>query len=129
MLFFDFLYYHIAIFYSGYNEKGAESTSSGIVGGFLALNVMTIMFLYLLVYEPKPHVNKLAVIVLAVIFQVYTYIRYNYRDNHSVDVIEQKWSSKTDSYRKWVGPLLLLYGAGSLIVFIGLAIYWGSRNS
>lgn len=92
------------------------------------MNVMTITMLYMMVFEQKPHFDKFIVIILFLIFQVYTYIRYTYKDNHSVNLIEQKWQSKTDSYKKQVGVLLFLYGAISVIAFLGLAIYLGSRN-
>jgi Ca2+/Na+ antiporter len=128
MFFFDCLYYRIAKFYASYHEKGAESSSSGIVGGFMTLNVMTIVMLYMVVFEPKPYFDKLIVIVLFVIFQIYAYVRYSYKDNHSVDLIEQKWLSKSESYRRQFSILLFLYGAISIVLFIGLAIYLGSRN-
>ena len=67
-------------------------------------------------------IDKLWVIVLFIIFQVYTYIRYLYKEKHSVDVIKIKWLSKKESYRKQTSFFLVLYGVISIIGFFGLAL-------
>lgn len=130
MLFFDFLYYLIYKFYSDYNEKGAELTSAAIVGGFQEMNVLTIIMLieYATIDRQKIKINKLLVIVLFIVFQIYTYIRYIYRENHSVDVLESKWLEKTELSRKQTSLFLLLYGIISIISFFGLAIYVGAQK-
>lgn len=123
MLFFDFLYYLIYKFYSGYNEKGAESTSAGIIGGFQTLNVLTIIMLVQSMDREKTNINKLVVVVLFIVFQIYTYIRYMYRKKHSVDAIKNKWLRKTETSRKQTSFFLILYGVISVISCFGLAIY------
>lgn len=123
MLFFDFLYYLIYKFYSGYNEKGAESTSAGIIGGFQALNVLTIIMLVHSMDREKTNINKLVVVVLFIFFQIYAYIRYMYREKHSVDAIKNKWLSKTETSREQTSFFLILYGVISVISCFGLAIY------
>jgi len=128
MIFFDFLYYLIFKFYSDYKEKGAQSTATAIVGGFQTINVVTIMFLYSLLFQQKTYFNKLIGVLLFLIFQVYTYVRYIYKDENSPEVIEQKWLNKTERYRRQVGIWLFVYGAISIILVFSLAIYLGNRN-
>ena len=128
MLFFDFLYYRIAAFYSGYNEKGAESTSAGIVGGFQSMNVFTLFLLFLAMSKEKPHVNKLMVVALFIVFQIYTYIRYIYKESRSVAVLEEKWLKKTETARAQMNLFLWIYGTISIIGCFGLAIYLGNRG-
>lgn len=123
MLFFDFLYYLIYKFYSGYNKKGAESISVGIIGGFQALNVLTIIMLIHSMNKEKSSINKLVVIVVFIVFQIQTYIRYMYREKHSIDVIKNKWLSKSDLSRKKAASFLFLYGTISIISCFGLALY------
>ena len=127
-MFFDFLYYSIYRFYSDYNEKGAASSSAGIVGGFQALNVLTVIMLYQLFFRKEIHIDKLLVVVLFFIFQVWTYCRYIYKDNRSTEVMEKKWSSKPASFRRQMSTALFLYAAISIIGCFGLAIYMGSRK-
>ncbi|HTI09925.1 MAG TPA: hypothetical protein VL832_15265 [Puia sp.] len=128
MLFFDFLHYLIFKYYSGFNEKGALSTAAGIVGGFQLINIMAVMMLYMLTQKQNVKFEKWVVVILFFIFQTYTYIRYIYREDHSIDVIERIWLNKTASYRKQLRTLLFIYGAVSIIGAFGLAIYLGSRN-
>jgi Ca2+/Na+ antiporter len=128
MLFFDFLHYHIFKYYSGFKEKGALSTAAGIVGGFQVINIMAIMMLYMLTQKEDIKFEKWVVVVLFIIFQIYTYIRYIYREDHSIEAIERIWLNKTASYRKQLRALLFIYGAISIIGAFGLAIYLGSRN-
>ncbi|NTS43124.1 hypothetical protein HRG84_19720 [Flavisolibacter sp. BT320] len=128
MTLFDFLYYSIYRFYSDYNEKGAASTSAGIVGGLQAMNVLTVVMAFQGIVQQKAHLNKLLAIVLFIVFQITTYIRYIYKDNHSVDVMENKWSSRTEEAQKRIYNILVFYGTISIVTFFGLAVYSGSRN-
>lgn len=128
MALFDFLYYSIYRFYSDYNEKGAASTSAGIVGGLQTMNVLTAVMVFQGIVQQKVHMNKLLAIVLFIVFQITTYIRYIYKDNHSVDVIKNRWSSRTEDARKRMNIVLVFYGTISTVTFFGLAIYLGSRN-
>jgi len=129
MFFFDLLHYFIFKFYTGFKEKGALSSAAGIVGGYQAANVVTVLML--LLWGDKEQIlfkKKWGLVVCFLFFQVTTYIRYIYRNNHSIDSIEEKWLSKTSGYRKQVGALLCIYGIGSIIAFLGFAIYHGSRQ-
>jgi hypothetical protein len=128
MQFFDYLYLFIYNFYVSYREKGAEASSAGIVGGLQAFNVLTVIMLVQSFNKEKAGMSKVVVIVLFIIFQVTTYIRYIYREKHSVSAIESKWLSKTELSRKQTSSYIYLYGALSIIIGFGLAIYLGSRK-
>ena len=128
MIFFDFLYYSIFLFYSNYNEKGAASTSAGIVGGLQALNILTGIMLYQLLFGERTYIDKLFVVGLFIVFQVLTYYRYIYKDIRSIEVMDKKWSAKSMAFRKQMGKLLFVYVAISIIGCFGLAIYLGGRN-
>lgn len=45
LLFFDFLYFSIYAFYAEDNEQGASSSAQAIVGGLLAMNMLTVFML------------------------------------------------------------------------------------
>jgi hypothetical protein len=128
MIFFDFLYYSIYRFYLDYNEKGAASISAGIVGGFLALNVLTGIMLNQLFFRKQGHIDKLLVVVLFIVFQILTYYRYIYKDNRSTEVMEKNWASKSVALRRQMSTFLFLYAAISIVGCFGLAIFLGSRN-
>lgn len=59
MHFFDFLYYHIYILYSAYRKKGAEPISTGVIGGFQASNILTVIILVQINNVREAYINKL----------------------------------------------------------------------
>lgn len=128
MIFFDFLFYNIYKFYSGYKEKGAESSSAGIVGGLQTANLLIVYELILLNRAGNRKINIPLVIVLFLLFQVYTYIRYIYKESNSVKVIEEKWLNKEESYRKQSVTFQYIYVVATVVILFGLAIYVGSKR-
>jgi uncharacterized membrane protein len=128
MILFDFLYYSLYRFYSDFNEKGASSTAAGIVGGIQAVNILIGIFLYKLLFRKEAHIDGLLGIGLFVVFQIFTYYRYIYKDFRSIEVMEEKWSSKSTTFRRQMSTILFFYVAISVVGCFGLAIYIGSRN-
>lgn len=128
MLFFDFLYYLLYKLYARFNERSAESTAAAIVGGMQAMNVLTVVMLIQAIVNPKEEISKLIAVVLFIFFQVVTYIRYMYRKNYSVKVIEKEWAEVTESARKRRKIFFFLYGTISIVSFFGLAIYLGFKK-
>lgn len=129
MILYDYLYYLIFRFYSDFHEKGAASSSAGIIGGFQALNLLTGLMLSQLMFRQNADINKLVVLIMAISFQVSTYYRYIYKERPSIDILEKKWLSKTEASRRKISTALFLYGSVSIIGCFGLAIYLGSRHS
>lgn len=79
-------------------------------------------------YPQKVYFNKLIGLILFLIFQIYTYIRYIYMDKYSTVLIEQKWQNKTEADRKQMKTLYFIYGFVSLLGFFGIALYLGSQK-
>lgn len=127
MLFFDFLFYRICKFYLKFGEKGAESSSAGIIGGLQALNLLTIDMIVESQLNEKVRINVFLVIGLFLIFQIYSYIRYIYNGKNSVEMIEKKWLNKTESQRERFIVFQYIYIGLSVLCCFGLAIYLGSR--
>ncbi|TXJ27077.1 MAG: hypothetical protein E6Q24_09130 [Chitinophagaceae bacterium] len=128
MIFFDFLFYNIYRFYSRHKEKGAESSSAGIIGGLQTVNLLILYELILLIQANNGKMRLPFVIALLAFFQVYTYIRYIYKESNSVQILERKWLNKTESYRKQSILLQYIYVSLTIIAFLGLAIYLGSQR-
>jgi hypothetical protein len=128
MSLFDFLYYSIAKAYAAYKEKGAQSSSAGVIGGFQTINILTILMLIGLSLHQKLGGNKVLAIAIFLVFQVTTYIRYIYKEDNSIESIERKWLSKSEFTRKRLRIYLWLYGILSVLFFFGLAIYLGSKK-
>jgi hypothetical protein len=84
--------------------------------------------LFQLVFRQNANINKLVVLAMSIAFQVFTYYRYVYKENHSFGVLKKKWSSKTEASRKQISDALFLYGSVSIIACFGLAIYLGSQH-
>ena len=127
MIFFDTLFYLIYKFYSR-KEKGAASSSAGIIGGLQSVNILTIYLLFLLSWQ-NAHLNKIIFIVVVIIFQITTYIRYIYRDNNSITKIESTWQKMDEPKKTTIRVWGILYIIFSVVIFVGLAILLGSRSS
>ena len=125
--FYDFLFYVIYKFYSG-KEKGAASSSAGIIGGLQAINVLTTLMLGAFIVFPKEYFNSIIVIVVFVFFQVTTYIRYIYKEKNSAKKLEERWLKMNEAQKKRIRVLGLVYIFSSIFIFVGLAIYVGVRR-
>ena len=124
--FYDFLFYFIYNFYAG-KEKGAASSSAGIIGGLQAMNVLTVVMIYSFFISPEEFFNAIIVIVVFLFFQITTYIRYIYKDG-VVEKIKDIWLKKNDAEQTRIRFLSFLYIFLSLVFSIGLAIYIGSTR-
>ena len=128
MRYYDYLYYSIYCFYASYKEKGAASTSAGIIGGFQTINVITVQMFLNFFFPETISFQKWQIIILFLIFQITTYIRYIYKDSYSVEVIQQKWLTISERKRKEVNTILFLYSILSIVLWLALSIYMGSKK-
>ena len=128
MLFFDFLFYRIYKFYSEYKEKGAESSSAGIIGGLQVLNLLTIDMIVEFLVKDRLRINTFLVIGLFLVFQIFTYIRYIYSEKNSAVQVEKKWLNKSEPYRKKFVVFQYIYVILSILSCFGLAIYLGTKQ-
>ena len=129
MIFFDFVFYVVHRTYEAYNEKSSESTAAGIVGGLWAINVLSILLAYSAIQQRPAELNKVLLVILFIVFQVITYMRYLLVDSHSAENIQIKWQGKSDSYRQTMKFLIKLYIVFSFVSCFCLAIYLGYRSS
>ena len=125
MILFDFLYYFIYRFYSK-KEKGAATSAAAIIGGLLATNFLAIL-MFASFFIPLS-LTKVFFIIVTIIFQVVTYIRYIYKEHNSIKSIEERWLKLKDSRKVKVRTFALLYTVLSIVVFFGLAIYLSSKR-
>jgi hypothetical protein len=124
--FFDYIFYLIYTFYK--KEKGSASSSAGIVGGLQAFNVISFYFLYLILFAPYAGISKMYFILVLLVFQVTTYIRYIYREDNSVEVIKKRWQDLSEPSKTRIRLLLFVYILISVVSFFGLAIYLGESK-
>ena len=125
---FDFLYYFIFKFYSGFKERGALSGDAGIAGEFQTINVLTGAMLYMMAAKKRVVLDTWLIVSSLAIFQITIYIRYIYKDNHSIAVIEQAWLAQTDEERKRLNTILIIYGVLSVFGFVRLGLYLGIKR-
>lgn len=122
MIYFDFLYNLIYKFYSS-KEKGAASSAAAIIGGLLASNILNFFMLISVYSHNKLFENKVFFIVVIIIFQIVTYIRYILKENNSITKIEERWLKIAESRKLKIRNFGLLYVVLSVVAFFGLAIY------
>ena len=128
MIFFDFLFYRICKFYSQFKEKGAESSSAGILGGLQTLNLLTVYWIVESLHKDRGTINVFLVIGVFLFFQVYTYIRYIYSETNSSEHVEKKWLKKSELYRKRSVIFQYIYVTLSIFSCFGIAIYLGAKH-
>lgn len=128
MIYFDYLYYLIYKFYSN-KEKGAASSAAGIIGGLLATNILSFFMLISVYIHNKLFENKVIFIIVIIIFQIVTYIRFILKENNSIINIEERWLKIAESRKLKIRNFGLLYVVLSVVVFFGLAIYIGSNRN
>jgi len=125
--FFDFLYYLIFRFYSS-KERGASSSSAGIIGGLQAINILTVLMLISILFCRGKTLNKLIFFLVFVFFQIITYMRYVFNKSHSVQVIEERWVNTSEITKKRIQQFAAVYITFSILLFFGVAIFIGSRK-
>jgi uncharacterized membrane protein len=128
MIYFDYLYYLIYKFYSS-KEKGAASSSAGILGGLQASNVLTFLMLFSGFMHTIAYLNKVFFIIVFIYFQIATYIRYILKEKNSISNIEERWLRLDESKRLKIKNFGILYVVLSVVVFFGLTIYLGSKRN
>jgi hypothetical protein len=128
MIFFDFTYYLLFRVYSAFNEKGAESSASAVVGGLQAFNVLTVLLIISLCFHKNIGVNVLAGILLFLAFQVFNYIRYFYISLFSITEIEIEWGKKSELYRRRFKYACGFYVILSVVSMVGLAVYFSCQS-
>lgn len=127
MIFFDYLHYLIYKFYSK-KEKGAASSSAGIIGGLQASNILTLLMLFSGFIHNISYLKKVFFIIVFIFFQIVTYIRYVFKENNSISNIEKRWLKIEESKKLKIRNFGLLYVVLSVVFFFGLAIYLGSKR-
>ncbi len=128
MRLFDFLFLKIYKFYFGYKEKGAASSAAGIVGGLQAANILTALMICSFYFDENGSFNKIIAVLVAVIFQITTYVRYIYKENNTVEIISKKWLDKNEKFKNIFNVSSVVYIVASIVLFFGLAIYFGSNR-
>lgn len=122
---YDYLFYLVYKFYSA-KEKGALWSSSAIVGGLQAMNLLTV-YMVLSAYFPELSINKVIFLVVVVLFLIIADIRYVFTKKNVIERMETKWEGLTDAQKTRIRSFSLAYIVLSVCVFFGIAIYIGSQ--
>jgi hypothetical protein len=125
LIFFDYLYYSVRKFYSGYKEKGPGLSAVAVITLTQSLNILTVYILYCLITETRVHINKLAFLALYLSVLILNVVRYSKLDP---DIIKEKWENKRENQKILLRTFLFLYVVLSFVVCVGLGIYVGSKR-
>ncbi len=118
--YFDLLFYLIFKFYSK-KEKGAKSSSAGIIGGLQASNVLTVIMAISFFIDEKMNQNKIVFLLVFIIFQISTYIRYIYKERVSIERLDMQWQEMEESRRGRIRFILSAYVILSVLSLFGIA--------
>src|SRR6476620_9992461 len=113
MRFFDLVYYAIYKFYFYYNEKHAASTASLVTAFCITMNILTVLLLLVDTTQFKDIAIKGFAIVLLVIADIFTYLRYIYFERPSLAELSSYWEHRSATFRTWLRTLIILYVVSS----------------
>lgn len=89
----------------------------------MSSNAICVLFLLSLLFDKNVEINKLTAVVIFLIFQIVTYVRYIYKSKYSIENIELKWNAFSVVKRKKTSKLVAAYAAISILSLIPLAIF------
>jgi len=123
--FFDFTYYLTFIFYSNEKQQDVKNsdTAATVVGFMMSSNAICFLFLLSLLFDKNIGINKPTVVVISLLFQIVTYVRYIYKSKYSIEAIELKWNALSVEKRKKTSKLIAAYAAFSILSLIPLALF------
>lgn len=126
MKFFDYIYYRVCLAYSGIKDTGFEFRAACIVAATQCFTILTVLWFIEAITQNKSLTNLTIVIVIAVFFLVFNYIRYIYRESNNYTNLKGRWCNEKNSSIK--GLLVLSYILFTTVITFGLAIYIGSKH-
>lgn len=127
MLFFDFLFLNIFLYYSSFKEKGAASTSATVVGALLTMNIISIIMVIEIIVKDKIDFTLIGIVVF-ILSQIITYLRYIRNLTINIETLEKKWQERTVHQRKGLLRGFWVYGILTIGSAFGIAIFVGSLN-
>jgi hypothetical protein len=125
--FFDSVYYRVCKAYSSTRDSSPEFAAVCVVALMQAFNLLSFAILFEIVVKNKS-LTKLEFVSPIIIFVVFNYIRYIYKENNNYTVIKERCMSESPDLRNRNGTIVLLYIIGSFSVFIGLDVYIGGKK-
>lgn len=126
MYFGDYIYYRVCKAYSKTKDSSPEGAAVCIISGVQGFNIITCFMLLALIERDKSVLNLFIVIIIIGFFLIFNYIRYIYRGNNNYKLMREKWDMEPNATKK--GVVVILYIIISVALFIGLAIYLGSKK-
>jgi len=127
--FFDYIFYKACEFY--YKEEGKDSgfriSALLIVAMVQGFNLFSVFDIICIIIHKKIYINKFYAAIPVLILLILNGIRYN-RDAYDYDVLQNRWGNKEEKTKKRKGNLVIAYITFSGILFLGLAIYLGSKK-
>lgn len=125
MLFFNYLYYRVYLFYVAKKDSIPGPSALAIVVLLQIVNLISILFLSSIIYGQALLINKGIAIILFVITLIINAIYYK---KNNFDKLSKKWQNEDFALRRKRGVGVILYIVISLFLFFGLAIYLGAKN-
>ena len=124
--FFDYIFYRVSAAYYKKGSSTPEITGICTVSIIQYFGIFDFFLLLEIIKREKLVTNKLILVIPAIFFMVFNYIRYIYLDDHSYLVLKKMWEN--ESKKRERSTMVLLVIVFSLILFFGLAIYTGSNR-
>ncbi|PZR28602.1 MAG: hypothetical protein DI535_05535 [Citrobacter freundii] len=129
MAFFDFLFYNMYRYFADRRDGAPASSSAILLGGFFTMNFLALYICTGIISKDYFLIDKFYAIILMIIFQIYTHLKYVRKKQNAIEKIGAKWLDKTQANRADITRLHYLYSIGSIVIFFWLAVYVGFKRS
>lgn len=117
MIFFDYLYYKVCIFYLKSGDSGARIGALCVVTLFQFLNLFSLFAILSLVLNGMIKNGKLTGFILGIGLLVYNGFRYN---KLNFDVLKDKWQNEDQHSRIRKKTFIIIYLILSVLILVSL---------
>ena len=126
--FFDYLYYRTCEFYyKREGDSGFRFTAVLVISTMQGFNFCSILLITNIIFHKKIHINNFEAIIPCIILVAINMIRYN-NNKYDYEVLKEKWATEEKGMKIKKQRLLIAYIVLSTVLFLGLAIYLGSKK-
>lgn len=127
LIFFDFLFYSAYKIYRNVNDDGPEFAGAFAISALQSFNIYSVILICNIVTGKEIFSTIIALGIFGILM-IINYIRYLRTPRFSIDVIKDRWGTKSLNYQKDNRLLQGIYLAASILTFFGLVFYLANRK-
>ena len=127
--FFDYLFYKVCEFYRKRekDDSGFRFEALAIVMGMQGFNLLSLLFFIELLSHKKIIIPKVYLIIFAAVLLIMNGIMHN-SNKYNYAILKEKRKNEEEKLKKKKENRIIVYIILSTVLFLGLAIYLGTKK-